>query len=245
MNVLIVNDDGIEARGIRELAKALSQDADVYICAPDGQRSGKSQGITIVDHVYVTPVEVPHAVSAMKITGTPADCTKIGLQFYQEEGIEMDMVFSGINLGSNLGVDTLYSGTVGSAMEAAVSGYPACAVSVGGHHPEHFKAACDQARWALSKKNEIPKDSMFNINVPDLPEEEIRGIKLTRLGHRNFRDGFALQKDGGYRLTGSEQDFSKADTEIDVAAFSQGYVSITPVRFDRTDYSWLNILNLE
>lgn len=245
MNILLVNDDGAEARGIRELAEELSQVSTVYVCAPDRQQSGKSHSITIRDHVFVQEISFPHADAALQTTGTPADCAKIGLQFFKDRGVKMDMVFSGINLGSNLGVDTLYSGTVGAAMEAAVSGYPAAAVSVSGHEPQNFQAARTFARRALSLKDEIPRDSLLNINVPDLPEEEIRGMKITRLGHRNFQDGFRLQDDGGYQLKGSPQDFTRDDLAIDLAAVAQGYASVTPVTFDSTHWEWLKKLRTE
>lgn len=245
MNILLVNDDGVQARGIRELAEELSSAGDVYICAPDRQRSGKSHSITIGEHVYVQEVSFPGASAALQTTGTPADCTKIGLQFFSAQGIDMDIVYSGINLGSNLGVDTLYSGTVGSAMEAAVSGYPAAAVSVGGHTPEHFEAARALARCVLSMKDEIPADSLININVPDLPKKELKGVLVTRLGHRNFKDGFRLQEDGGYRLMGNPQDFTHADRAYDLAAFAQGYASVTPVSFDRTNLNWLSALRAD
>lgn len=245
MNILIVNDDGAEARGIRELAEELSSASSVYVCAPDRQQSGKSHSITIGSHVFVQEITFPHAEAAMQTTGTPSDCVKIGLQFFTAQGVSIDMVYSGINLGSNLGVDTLYSGTVGAAMEAAVSGYPAAAVSAGGHHPEHFEAARTLAREVLSMKDEIPPDSLLNINVPDLPEEELKGVLVTRLGHRNFRDGFRLQEDGGYRLTGSPQDFTGADRAYDLAAFAQGYASVTPISFDRTSTEWMSRLHAE
>ena len=245
MNVLIVNDDGAGARGIRELAEELSSVAHVYVCAPYRQQSGKSHSITIGSHVFVQEISFPHAEAAMQTTGTPSDCVKIGLQFFSEQGVSIDMVYSGINLGSNLGVDTLYSGTVGAAMEAAVSGYPAAAVSAGGRHPEHFEAARALARCVLSMKEDIPADSLLNINVPDLPEEDLNGVLVTRLGHRNFRDGFRLQDDGGYRLMGSPQDFTAADRAYDLAAFAQGYASVTPISFDQTSTQWLSRLRAE
>ena len=140
MNILVVNDDGINAAGINKLVQALSRVADVYVFAPDGQRSAKSHSLTLTDCVYMTPVDFPGAVKAYTLSGTPADCTKFGLQLLEDEGIRVDMVYSGINMGSNLGRDTLYSGTIGAAAEAALDGYKAVAVSVDSHTPTYFEA---------------------------------------------------------------------------------------------------------
>ena len=123
IHILVSNDDGIRATGITALIKALSsrEGVNVYVCAPDGQRSGNSQSISLNGTVYVSEVKVDGAKLAWQTSGTPADCVKIGLQKCEELGLEIDMVFAGINMGSNVGKDTLYSGTVGAAKEAAVS----------------------------------------------------------------------------------------------------------------------------
>jgi 5'-nucleotidase len=240
MNVLVVNDDGINTAGIKALVEALSRVADVYVCAPDGQRSGKSQSITIGQTVFVESVEFPFAKGALSTSGTPADCAKIGLQFFAERGHKIDMVYTGINHGSNLGKDTLYSGTVGAAMEGAVSGYHSVAVSVDSHQASHFDVACEMAIDVMDfVLNETGTDTILNINVPDLPREEIKGIRYTILGNRYYIDKFEAQADGGYKLDGEPCDLTDVSKDLDVTATTDGYASITPLHFDYTQYEEL------
>ena len=241
MNILVVNDDGIRSRGIIELVKALSSVADVYVCAPDGQRSAKSHSVTLGQGVMIHPVSFPGAVEAYQISGTPADCTKIGLQFFKDAGIQIDMVYSGINLGSNLGRDTLYSGTVGAAAEAALGNYHAVAVSANSHDATHFEAAGKLAVAVIDKiYGKLSTSVVTNINVPDLPEKEIKGIKFTTLGNRYYDDRFHLMDDGSYELSGQPSRTGHHPDDSDVAALHNDYVSITPLQFDFTDYRTLN-----
>ena len=237
MNILVVNDDGIETAGIKALAKALSTVADVYVCAPASQQSGKSQSISIKTEVFVEKVDFPFAKGALSTTGTPADCTKIGLQFFADQGHPIDMVYSGINHGSNLGRDTLYSGTVGAAMEGAVSGHHSVAVSVDSHQASHFDVACQLALDVIDfVLKETSADTVLNINVPDLPREEIRGLRYTVMGGRYYIDSFAPRESGGYVLDGEPGDLSELSEEYDVKAVTEGYASITPLHFDYTQY---------
>ena len=120
MNILVANDDGIKARGIYELVRALSEKADIYVCAPDSQRSASGHGITVSKPITLEETEFDNAKLAFKISGTPADCVKIGMKILEQRNIKIDMVFSGINHGSNLGTDTLYSGTVSAAIEGTI-----------------------------------------------------------------------------------------------------------------------------
>lgn len=236
MNILVVNDDGIRAPGIRALVDALSKVADVYVCAPDGQRSAKSHSITLGERVLIQSVEFPGAKAALQTSGTPADCTKIGLQFFAEEGILIDMVYSGMNLGSNLGWDTLYSGTVGAAAEAAMSGIHAVAVSVASHEATHFDAAGELAVSVLDKVyGKLEPSVVLNINVPDLPKEEIKGVRIVPLGNRYYDDQFHPAEGGGYCLSGEPADYSQIEHEVDVTAVHGGYATITPLQFDFTD----------
>lgn len=241
MNILVVNDDGIKAPGIRALVEALSKVEEVYVCAPDGQRSAKSHSITLGENVYVQPVDFPGAKAALQTTGTPADCTKIGLQFFAEEGISIDMVYSGMNLGSNLGWDTLYSGTVGAAAEAAMSGIHGIAVSVASHEAVHFDAAGELAVSMIDRVyGKLDPSIVLNLNVPDLPKEEIKGVKVVPLGNRYYDDKFHLAEDDGYSLSGEPADYSHAEHEVDVTAVHDDYATITPLQFDFTDYQQLD-----
>ncbi len=237
MNILVVNDDGIRSVGLRALVDALNQVGDVYVCAPENQRSGFSQAITIGRGLRVFPVEYPGAKGAYITSGTPADCTKAGLQFFAKDGVKMDIVYSGINLGSNLGMDTLYSGTVGAAIEAAMDGIHAVAVSADSHEATHFETACQLAVDVIPYVMEkITANTILNINVPDLPPEEIKGLRYTRLGARFYDDSYVLQENGAYRLTGEPDKIEEEHPDSDVRASMDGYATITPLQFDYTQF---------
>ena len=124
MNILVANDDGIRAIGIQKLVRALSQKANIFVCAPEGQRSASGHGITVSQPITVEEMKVECAEIAFGISGTPADCIKLGMQLMKDRGVNIDMVYSGINLGGNLGTDTLYSGTVSAAVEGNLCGVP-------------------------------------------------------------------------------------------------------------------------
>ena len=239
MNFLLVNDDGIESEGLRAIANALATQGKIFVSAPARQQSGKSQSITFTESIEVEPVEFDGAELAWKVHGTPADCTKIGLQLGALEGHEIDIVFSGINHGNNLGADTLYSGTVGAAMEAILQGKRAVAVSVGEHNPTHFDAACDLAVQLVPIVMWMDPTVMLNVNVPDLPKEEIKGIKYASLGPSFYLDGFVYKEGNTYQLEGHVPDYSHLGEALDVGASSLGYATITPLKPDNTDHELL------
>lgn len=244
MNILVANDDGIEARGIRELVKALSAKASVYVCAPDGQRSASGHGITVSTHITAKEVEFEGAQLALKLSGTPADCVKLGMKILADRGIDIDMVFSGINHGGNLGTDVLYSGTVSAAIEGSICGVPSVAVSVNSHEAQHFEYACHLAVEALEKsKGRISPDTVLNINTPNLPREEIKGLKYTTLGNREYKEFFKPVDIGdgikAYRYTGEPVVYEGLPDTIDVIAMQEGYATITPVHRDLTDYKMI------
>lgn len=251
MNILIVNDDGVEARGLKELAKALHQDAgaNIYVCAPDGQRSASSQGITVAEPITVTESELENVEITWQTSGLPADCVKIGLEFLEQEGIHIDMVFSGINHGGNLGTDTLYSGTVAGALEGCLNGVPSVAVSVDSHHAEHFDYACElavnaaKALAAQIEAGEADHKMVLNINVPNRPKDEVKGLMYTRLGHRKYieifvplDDGEKARIPGTFHYTGTPKHYDDLPEDVDVMANQNGYASITPIQTDLTDY---------
>lgn len=244
MNILVANDDGIEARGIKELVKALSAKASVYVCAPDGQRSASGHGITVSTHITAKEVEFEGAQLALKLSGTPADCVKLGMKILADRGIDIDMVFSGINHGGNLGTDVLYSGTVSAAIEGSICGVPSVAVSVNSHEAQHFEYACHLAVEALEKsKGRISPDTVLNINTPNLPREEIKGLKYTTLGNREYKEFFKPVGIGdgikAYRYTGEPVVYEGLPDTIDVIAMQEGYATITPVHRDLTDYKMI------
>ena len=176
-NFLLVNDDGFDSEGLRALADALGGLGKIYICAPDTQQSGMSHSITLATSFEIVELEYPGAEKAWRVSGTPADCTKVGLQFCRELGVAIDVVYSGINKGSNLGTDTLYSGTVGAAMEASLAGIRAVAVSVNDHNASHFETAAELVRQTLDRVlSDLAPNTVLNINTPNLPPEEVRGL---------------------------------------------------------------------
>ncbi len=243
LNIMVVNDDGITSRGLRELVNTLRTKANIYVSAPDGEHSGASQSITITEPIRVYDFDYEGAEAAYAVTGTPTDCVKAGLQFYKERGVKMDMVYSGINIGSNFGKDTLYSGTIGAAMEAALSNVRAVAVSVDSHSATHFETACEAALAVVDKSmNELTPDTILNINAPDLPPEEVKGIRYTALGNRFYIDKFipVESEDGdSYMLDGAPLDLNDIEEKYDVTATWDNYVSITPLQFDYTAYDMI------
>ena len=244
MNILAVNDDGIHAEGLKALVRGLSGKADVYVCAPDSQRSAKSHSITLGQPVMIEETEFPFAREAYITSGSPADCTKIGLQFFAEKGISIDMVYSGINMGSNLGRDTLYSGTIGAAAEGALNGVYSVAVSVDDHNAVYFdtavKLACDVMDLV---RDSLESSVVLSINTPNLPGEKIKGIRYLPLaGRRYYDDRFHKSEGEGYCLSGQPLAAQREETENDMDAAEDGYAVITPLKFDFTDYGNLQII---
>ena len=241
MNILVANDDGIRARGLTELVRALSGEASVYVCAPDGQRSASGHGITVSKYITVKEEQVEGAEYALSTSGTPADCVKLGMKILSEKGVKIDMLFSGINHGGNLGTDVLYSGTVAAAMEGSICGVPSVAVSVDNHDASHFDCAAHLAVEALRKGHgNLSPGIVLNINTPDLPENEITGLRFTTLGNREYKEFFAPVDMGdgtkGYRYNGEPVVYEGLPGSIDVIAIQDGYASITPIHRDLTAY---------
>ncbi|OMH39179.1 5'/3'-nucleotidase SurE [Motiliproteus sp. MSK22-1] len=234
MSILISNDDGVHAKGLAVLAESLSRIAEVHVVAPDRNRSGASNSLTLD-----RPLEPQHLSNGfISINGTPTDCVHLGISGLFETAPEM--VVAGINHGANLGDDVLYSGTVAAAMEGRYLRRPAIAVSLAGSL--HFESAAEialQLIQQVSQLNLAPR-TVLNINVPDLPVEQIKGTHITRLGHRNLADQPVSSVDprGKERFwiagAGEPED---AGPGTDFYAVADGYVSITPLQADMTQYS--------
>lgn len=245
MNILIANDDGINARGIKELVNALSAEADIYVCAPESQRSASGHGITVSKPVIAEEVPFENAKLAYSLSGTPADCVKLGLKIYEELGINIDMVFSGINQGCNLGNDTLYSGTVSAALEGSICGKPSIAVSVDKHEAEYFEYACELAVKALKKSyGKLSPETVLNINTPNLPKDQIKGVIYTTLGRREYNEEFTpLETEDGKKAfiySGTPVVYEDLPDTIDVIAMQNNYASITPLHRDLTAYGMVD-----
>ncbi len=246
MHILISNDDGYLAPGLAALHAAISSVAETFVIAPDRNRSGASNSLTLT-----RPLRVSTGPNGfLHLDGTPTDCVHVGLTGLMDP--EPDMVIAGINHGANLGDDVLYSGTVAAAMEGRYLGFPAVAISLAGSKPQHFDAASRIAvkLLQLMQDNPLPRDSILNINVPDLPFELIQGFRATRLGCRHKSDPVIRSEDPSGReiyWVGPAGDGQDCGDGTDFLAVQEGYVSVTPLQVDLTRHNqiaqikdWLN-----
>lgn len=235
MRILISNDDGVMAPGIAALEEALSSVADISVMAPDRNRSGASNSLTLSRPLRIMQLDNGY----YSVDGTPTDCVHLALTGFLELGF--DMVVSGINHGANLGDDILYSGTVAAAMEGRSLGLPAIAVSMVGDTIHHYQTGASIVKQLVMKLSThyLPSQTILNVNVPDLPLHEIKGIQVTRLGTRHSAAPVQSDLDPRGRPMywigppGAEAD---AGPGTDFCAISQGYVSITPLHLDMTHY---------
>ena len=236
MRILLSNDDGYLAPGLKCLAGAVDEFADITVVAPDRNRSGASNSLTLA-----TPLRARQAPNGFFfIDGTPTDCVHIAITGLMPE--EPDMVIAGINAGANLGDDVLYSGTVAAATEGRFLGLPAVAVSLTGTRQDHFDTAANVVVKILTRmeKQPLPSDTILNVNVPDLPWNELKGFESTRLGHRHKSEAVVKDKDPyGKEIfwigpSGPEED---AGPGTDFFAIRNGCVSISPLQVDLTRHS--------
>jgi len=235
MHILISNDDGYLATGLSVLANSLSEFADISVVAPDKNRSAASNSLTLEMPLRAQKSENGY----IRVDGTPTDCVHLAITGLLED--EPDMVFAGINHGSNLGDDVLYSGTVAAATEGRFLGLPAVAISLASNDPKHFETAGLVAAtlFKMIIETPLPKDTLLNVNVPDVPYDEIKGYQATRLGQRHKAEPVIKSSDPRGRdiywvgPPGKEQD---AGEGTDFYAIKMGYVSITPLQLDLTRY---------
>jgi len=238
MKILLSNDDGYQAPGLVCLADTLREIADITVIAPDRNRSGASNSLTLY-----RPLRPCWAENGfIFLDGTPTDCVHIALTGLLD--IQPDIVVSGINAGPNLGDDVLYSGTVAAAMEGRSLGFPALAVSSAGYSLEQYGTAARVVKDLIDRLQaqtlQLPPNTILNVNVPDVPYEQLKGIQVTRLGSRHRAEKVIEAKDPrGLSIywvgpPGSEQD---AGVGTDFHAIKQKYVSITPLHIDLTSYA--------
>jgi len=243
VRILISNDDGYLAPGIHALAEALESIADITVVAPDRNRSASSHSLTLTRPLRVTS----HANGFKSIDGTPSDCVHLAITGLMKDQ-HPDMVISGINDGANMGDDVLYSGTVAAATEGRFLGYPSIAVSMGSFNPAHFESAGIAVKKLVDilKNKPMKPDTILNVNVPDLPWDQIKGFKATRLGNRHKSEDAVIDKDPrGVDIywvgpPGPEQDSGEG---TDFYAVREGYVSVTPLQIDLTRYDSLEDLS--
>jgi len=241
MKILLSNDDGYHAEGLAALASAVGALAETVIVAPDRNQSGASHSLTLDAPLRVgTTAEGVYFVS-----GTPTDCVHLAITGLLDE--EPDMVVAGINHGSNLGDDVLYSGTVAAAIEGRFLGLPAIAVSLTGDDPQHFSTAA-QASCGLIERllsHPLPADTILNVNVPDVPYSELRGYQATRLGFRHRSEAMIQAVDPkGQPIywVGPAGSGADAGPGTDFHAVGEGYVSVTPIQVDMTRYDAIETL---
>jgi 5'-nucleotidase len=241
MHILLSNDDGYSAPGLIALANALKEYADITVVAPERNRSGASNSLTLDRPLHTSKT----SDGFIKVDGTPTDCVHLAITGLLER--EPDMVFAGINHGANLGDDVIYSGTVAAATEGRFLGLPAVAISLGGVNPSHFETAAQIAVRLFEniRRHPLPSDTILNVNVPDLPLSQIKGFKATRLGQRHKAEPVVRGHDPRGReifwvgAAGPEQD---AGEGTDFHAMREGYVSVTPLQIDLTRYDSLQRL---
>lgn len=246
MRVLLTNDDGIFAPGLAALRRRMSQDGwEVHVVAPDSERSAVGHAITLRSPLGVVPVHEDGALVGHAVSGTPADCVKLALRCLLPE--QPDLVVAGINPGLNTGVAAFYSGTVGAAREAALSGVPAIAVSLAG--PAHFDfsyAAAFTSRLAARVVKEgLPEGTYLSVSIPGLPRERIKGVVIASQTRSRYREEFERENRPGvgeyYWLAGDLEVLDDLE-DSDHNAISRDMIAVTPLHCDMTDYKALDLL---
>ena len=247
MRILLSNDDGVFAQGLSVLYDFLCPQHELTVLAPDKNCSGASNALSLRKPLRVEKMQN----GFYAVNGTPSDCVHVGVnQFMQEDP---ELVISGINHGANLGDDVIYSGTVAAATEGRYMGLPAIAVSLAGHKCSHFETAAQLILDILDRlqAHPLPADQILNVNVPDIPYSQIKGIEVTRQGRRHRAETMVKDSDPfgntiyWYGRVGKEQD---AGPGTDFHAVANGYCSVTTLSVDMTAYhslqemkSWLKI----
>ncbi|MDZ8117165.1 5'/3'-nucleotidase SurE [Pontiella agarivorans] len=246
MKILLCNDDGIHAEGINALYEALCKTNELRVVAPHTERSATGHAITIYDPIRTLPVKRENGLSGIAVDGTPADCIKLACSFLHKKD-PPDLVVSGINLGPNTGISVLYSGTVSAASEAVVLGFPAIALSLCTWENPNWETAAKVARLVISnvRKNPLPKDTLLNVNIPNLPFEAIKGIKAGKMGRSRFIEKFSEHRDPRgnlYYWLDGELELQDEHPDTDIRLIEAGYVSLTPIHIDLTAHKALDAI---
>ena len=236
MNILVSNDDGIYSPGIALLAEACRHVGTVTVIAPDREQSGASHALSL--HHPLRPRR--RHDGSFQVDGTPTDCVLLAVGALMPE--QPDYVFSGVNLGPNMGEDVFYSGTVSAAMEAVTLGIPGVAISLASRDEElleTYRHRLDTLVRGITTVNAYPKHTLININLPGVPGPEVKGVRVTKLGSRFFTESLTRMKDPWGRevfwIGGGEITWT-GDAESDHQAVADGYISVTPLHLDLTNY---------
>jgi 5'-nucleotidase len=245
MHILVTNDDGVNAPGLLALNQALSEIADTTVFAPARNWSASGHAKTMHKPLRVSSAELADGTPALTTNGAPSDCVALAFLGIVERPIEM--VVSGVNQGANLGHDVTYSGTVTAAMEGAIAGVPAIAVSLTSYTAADFQLA---ARFAahlarLVGVRGLPPQTLLNVDVPAVPAEEIRGIMVTRMGLRIYHDELVRRVDPKgqtYYWIGGKEPGGRLEEGTDLWAVANNYISVTPIQLDFTHYKLMDDL---
>ena len=230
MRILVTNDDGVASPALPKLAAWASKFGEVTVVAPKIEQSGKSQAIDFKNPIEIKKIMLDGGIEAWAVNSTPADCVRFGVTGLKQD---YDMVFSGINRGYNLGDDVSYSGTIGAIFEASRLGIKAVAFSTGIDSFDNAIANLDNAYSYIEDNKLLETADLLNVNFP---LEEIKGIKITKQGAIFYSDDFIKCGEDMYRQIGEPIDTGSTDLTIDVSAVRNGYISITPVTANKTDY---------
>lgn len=243
MRILCTNDDGEGAVGLRVLAEAARVLGDVWIVAPDREQSATSHSLTLHRPLRVRSTRP----RVYRVDGTPTDCVLLAVHSLLDG--PPDIVLSGVNHGGNMGEDVLYSGTVAAGMEATLLGIPAVAVSYVGEEPEEierYRGLLERLLQGLGARDDSPTDSLFNVNLPAIAPEEVRGVRFTRLGRRVYSESITHSVDPTgreyYWIGGGETRWSGHD-DSDFRAVNAGYISVTPLHLDLTHFELLTTVS--
>ncbi len=243
--ILVTNDDGITAPGIQALYRSMQELGDVVVVAPDKEMSAAGHAITLTEPIRTKEVELPGDIIGHAVTGTPADCVKIAVKAILDR--KPDLVVSGINLGSNTGVNVLYSGTVSAATEGVILGIPGLAFSLTTYNTSDYQAASHVAKYLTRSvlENGLPENTGLNVNIPPISLDEIKGIRVTKQGKGSFNERFEKRLDPRqktyYWMTGEPLEIEE-DEDADGRVIREGYISVTPIQYDLTHYQFLETL---
>lgn len=237
MRVLLTNDDGIHAPGLRALYQELKSDFQLHVVAPDAEMSAVGHAITLASPLRVLEVYKNGSFFGYGVKGTPADCIKIAVQELLEAA--PDVILSGINLGANVGVNVLYSGTVSAATEGAFLGIPSAAISLDTRAKPDFRFAARFSRELIRyiRENGLKERTALNVNIPALPPEKIGGISITRQGVARFRESFERRIDprgNVYYWLSGETPLEEGNPDADARALKEQRITITPISYDLT-----------
>jgi len=238
MRLLLTNDDGIYAPGIAALKSEIKSLGEITISAPDAERSAVGHSITLDRPLRVREVYVGNEFLGFGVDGSPADCVKIGIKEILKAA--PDLVLSGINLGSNVGINVLYSGTVAAALEGAILGYTSIAVSLAASKKPDFASAGRIAATVIKQivdRKPVP-GKLFNVNIPAIAPSEMKGVALARQSTISYEDGFVVRTDprgAKYFWMTGELHQGRLAPDTDTALLAEGYVTVTPLQYDLTD----------